>query len=101
MASLDMDSLKDGLAIALPIMVAAVVSSAIAFFVVPFYFQTRLTPFAFSLIFVSLGAAGAGFSEYSDPSNAFFKAALVIRVTIVDQCPGNAAKAFSIGIPTI
>jgi len=61
MASLDMDSVKDGLVIALPIMVAAVTSSAIAFFVVPFYFQTRLTPFAFSLIFVSLGAAGAGF----------------------------------------
>jgi hypothetical protein len=55
------DWLEDHLAIIISLAVAAVISTVIAFYVAPFYFQTKLTPFGYSLIFVSVGAAIAGF----------------------------------------
>lgn len=55
------DWLREHSGVIISLAVAAVLSTVIAFYVAPFYFQAKLTPFGYSLIFVSVGAAIAGF----------------------------------------
>lgn len=55
------DWLRDHASVIISLAVATVVGTVLAFFVAPFYFQAKLTPFGYSLIFVSVGAAIAGF----------------------------------------